>query len=568
MHNRFRRNRKALSSLAIILLLLIFAIIGGLISYLWVTGYYISLKQKIPEEDVAVITNLSFNPQNATAFNATLLNPSYSPEPIINVTGIAITGENEDTLHFVSTTPSLSIPFPLSRGTNQTFTCKSNWAQYVNQTVTVSAFVQSGSGSTSPTKLPYTAVNITKVDFNSTRGVSNFTISIRNNPLSATYVNITGISLNFLPSPNFTSKMQPSLPFKLIPNGTQTFTCNYNWLNESIAGGSYTLTAETKQGYNATFPVKIPKLASAVQASFNPAHTKQFNVTVTNNVSTNTYLNVTRIRVLLDNGTAMNVTTTPSLSSSTNGVPGSQMATFNCTWNWTNYRNRDVIVTAYMLQGINASGQQLTPAAGLLTITNTTFPDTQHILVTVQNSKYSTIQANVTRIQIYNMENGKGYNFTSDVLPSLPWLVGIGNTTMFNAPWNWTSYLNLRIDITVYTNETYSTSYSTTTPSNVSNFEVYLSIKSATFNKTDTTKFSVNVTNNIFSSESTNVTGIAVLLENGAIVNTAITPQMVPNNGNTTTFTCRWDWSTYQNKSIVILVYTNSEPETIYVTKT
>jgi len=565
MCTHFRGSKKALSSLAIILLLLIFAIIGGLISYLWVTGYYISLKQKIPGNDIAVITNLSFNPQNATAFNATLLNPSYSPYPTINITGMAITGETENTLHYVATIPSF--PFPLSRGTNQTFTCLSNWAQYVNQTVTVSAFVQSGSGSTSATEVPYTALNITQVNFNSTLGVNNFTISIRNNALSATYVNITQISLSFTPPVNFTSLMQPSLPFTLTPSSSQTFTCNYNWLNESRIGGPYELSVETKQGYAATYPAKIPKLASAVQTSFNASDTEHFNVTVTNHVSTNTYLNVTRIRVLLDNGTAMNVTTTQALSPSTNGVLGNQFTTFKCNWNWVKYRNRDVIATVYMLQGINATSQQVTtPPAGLLTISHVVFPDNQHILITVQNSRYSTIPANVNRIFV-QLENGTEYNITR-VYPSLPQLVEISNTTMFSAYWNWTNYLNEPIDIIIHTNEGYSTSYATTTPSSVANYQVYLSIQSATFNKTDTTQFFVNVTNSNSSIGSANVTRIAVLLENGTLTNSTIQSQIVPNNGSTITFTCVWDWSTYQNKSIVILVYANNEPEAIYVTGT
>jgi len=565
MHNHFPRNRKALSSLTIILLLLIFAIIGGLISYIWVTGYYISLKQKIPKEDIAVITNLSFNPQNATAFNATVLNPSYSPYPIINVTGIAITGENEypPTLNYVATTPLL--PFSLSRGTNQTFTCTNNWAQYVNQTVIVSAFVQNGSGSTSATKLPYTALNITEVDFNPTLGVNNFTVTLQNRPFSATYLNITGISLSFTPPINFQNLTQPKLPFTIFSNSSQTFTCHYNWLAESSAGGSYELNVTTKQGYVASYLASIPKLVSTVQSmSFNPAHTTYFNVTVANHVSTNTYLNVTRIRILLDNGTAMNVTT--PLSPSTNGVLGNHTTTFKCAWDWTNYRNRNVIATVYMLQGINATGQQLTPPAGLLTITGAVFPDTQHVLVTVQNSPYSKIPANFTRMQV-QLENGAVYNI-SGVYPSLPRLVGIGNTTMFNAAWNWTNYPNEPIDIIIYTKEGYSTFWASTTPSNISNYKVFLSIKSATFNKTDTTQFFVNVTNSISSAESANVTRIAVLLENGTETNATMTSQTIPNNGGTIPFTCGWDWSTYHDKSIVVLVYTNNELRTIYVTET
>ena len=564
MQKHLGKNKKALSSLSLIILLLIAAIIGGIISYLWVTGYYVSLKEKIPEQDTIAITKLSFNPQNATAFNATVLNPSYSPNPIINVIGIAITGGAEATLHYVATTPSL--PFSLSRGTNQTFTCISNWAQYVNQTVIVSAFVQNGSGSTSATKLPYTALNVTQVDFNSTRGVSNFTITLRNNPLSVTYLNITEISLSFTPPINFTSLLQPSLPFTLFPNSSRTFTCNYNWLNESRIGGSYTLNVKTKQGYVATFPAQIPKLALTIQQiSFNAADTTHFNITVKNQVSTNTYLNVTRVQILLNNGTKINATT--PLSPSTNGVLGNQTATFKCAWNWTNYRNKGVIATVYTLQGINATYPQFvyTPPAGVLRIIDVpVFPDTQHVLVTVQNSPYSIQPASVTKIEV-QLEN---VTVTiSDVYPSLPRLVGIGNTMMFSIPWDWTNYLGKTVTIIISTSEEYSTFKAVTIPSSTSGYQVYLSIASApVFNQTS--NFYVNVTNNASSVASANVTRITVLLENGTEINATLTTQMVSIN-STATFTCGWDWSTYRNKSLVIRVYTNNGLKAInYVPKT
>jgi hypothetical protein len=566
MHNYFRRNRKALSSLAIILLLLIFAIIGGLISYLWVTGYYLSLKQKIPGEDIAVITNLSFNPRDAAVFNATVLNPSYSPYRTINVTKIAITGESENTLHYVATTPSL--PFSLSRGTNQTFSCTSNWAQYVNQTVTVSAFVQSGSGSTSSTKLPYTAFNVTSVDFNSTLGVNNFTITLRNSPQSATFVNVTNIILpEFTPPINFTALLQPSLPITLFPNQSETLSCKYNWLTESEIGGSFGwLNVTTLQGYNANYLVQVPKLAASIQPIiFSPADPTHFNMTVENQVSTNTYLNVTRIRLLV-NGTAMNVTTTPALSPSTNGVPRNQNVTFLCNWNWTDYRSTNVIATVYMLQGFNVS-TQFTPPAEKLSITNAVFSDAQHILVTVQNSQYSTKPANVTMIQI---QFPKPYN-TSNVYPSLPLLVGIGNTTMFSVPWNWTSYTNTPIDILVYyyihTNESYAT-YALTTPSSISNYQVYLSIPSATFNAS-LPGFNVTIHNDQQSSGNATITRIKVFLANGTTNNATCTslPYTLIAGGNET-FTCQWSWTNYSNKSIVILVYTDEGLKTIYITTT
>jgi hypothetical protein len=141
---------------------------------------------------------------------------------------------------------------------------------------------------------------------------------------------------------------------------------------------------------------------------------------------------------------------------------------------------------------------------------------------------------------------------------------------MFNCNWNWANYPNKTIDIIISTNEGYSTPpFAVTTPSNISNYQVYLSIPylPTIFNPANITRFSLNVTNNQFSVRNATVTRIAVLLENGTEINATITPQMVPIN-STATFTCVWDWSTYRNKNIVILVYTNDELRAICVTQT
>ena len=45
----FTKNAKAISKLLLVLLLLMAAIVGAILSYLWVMGYYLSLEQVLPE---------------------------------------------------------------------------------------------------------------------------------------------------------------------------------------------------------------------------------------------------------------------------------------------------------------------------------------------------------------------------------------------------------------------------------------------------------------------------------------------------------------------------------------
>jgi hypothetical protein len=566
MQKYLGKNKKALSSLSLIILLLIAAIIGGIISYLWVTGYYVSLKEKIPEQDTVAITNLSFNPQNATAFNVTLLNPSYSPSDKVEVSAIGYEGENETTMHFVqASTPDLTLaPFDLARGASQIFTCLGNLAAYVNQTLVVSAFVLNGSGSTNFIKIPYTQLLIPKIDFNSTTGVENFTITLQNAPLSAANLTVTTIGIDYLTQGAINTTVHPitpTLPQTLTPNQTVTLTIQ-DWSDYATLGGSHQISVFTQEGYTASTYTQVPSLAFSVeQINFNQTDTNHFAVTVRNNVTTNTPLNVTRIEVSM-NGTVTDVT--PPLNSSTNGVLGNSTATFTASWNWTYHRDIGVVVTVYMLQGINASRPQITPALSML---NITFPDSHHIFVTVKNSEYSARLANITRMTV-TLENGTEEQIQITQPPASPYLVGIGNTTMFSAYWDWHTYLNKTVNVNIYSDEGLIISAATRTPASSANYTIYLTVPSApVFNAASITRFTVTVQNNQTSSENATITRITVLLVNGTEIDSTFTQQTLTPN-STANFTCTWNWQTYQNQSIVVRVYTDEGLKAIYVTKT
>jgi parallel beta-helix repeat protein len=203
-----------------------------------------------------------------------------------------------------------------------------------------------------------TRLIIENVDFNPVLGVRNFTLTLRNDPLSTKYLNVTAIFLDNIELTNFT---EPSLPYTLFPGNRIILTCNFNWSAYAVMGGSHTLLARTLQGYAAVYPVRVPMLAFSIQEiNFSPADTTHFYVTVKSQVSTNNPLNVSRIELIMENGTRKNC----YFNSPTNAVPPNQTATFTCDWDWTNYRNKNVIVTVYMTQGIiPESGLQTTPPA-------------------------------------------------------------------------------------------------------------------------------------------------------------------------------------------------------------
>ncbi|MGQ9565479.1 MAG: hypothetical protein ACUVT5_02905 [Candidatus Bathyarchaeales archaeon] len=561
MYRRFDKNTRALSTIALVLLLLLSAIVGGVLSYLWTMGFYLSLKEKIPEKNTVSIVDVYFPPHNATVFNVTVLNPTFSPDEFVEIESIAYSVKDEGALHYpTSVFPTL--PFNISRGNSQTFLVGTFWSSLVNQTLIVSVFVKNGLGSTSAVILPYTKLLVANVDFNPVLGVSNFTVTLRNDNLSATHLNITKIWIDEYEITNYT---QPSLPFSLSPGDSKTFNLNYNWASYATIGGSHTITVRALQGYFGTNATVVPRLAFTVQnISFNPADTLHFNVTVKNKVSTNTHLNVTKIEVQMQNGTVVNVT---PANSSKNGVLGNSTATFTCNWDWTSIRNNNIKVTVYMLQGVKESNQKRTPLAAMLSIPEEpVFADTGRFLVTIKNSPYSIKTANITKITV---TLGNGTETSQNIITqplSGPYLIGIGETAMFGCSWDWTTYLNNSVYINVYTDEGFANSSAIRTPSSALNFTVYLNVTSVVFNTANTTQFEITLYNDLSSTRSANITRISILLANGTEVTaTSASLPLLLGTNSSETIVCQWDWTALRGKSIVIRVYTGEVLKAIFI---
>jgi len=148
---RLIQNAIGISKLILILLLLISAIVGGVLSYMWTEGYYQSIGFRILETATVTITNVAFDSQDPTFFNVTLLNPAISSSSV-SVTRI-MTSTGDGVLHDVTAvTPTL--PVKLSISESKTFKCIWNWTGYTGQDIKVHVFVADGTGSNLETTVP------------------------------------------------------------------------------------------------------------------------------------------------------------------------------------------------------------------------------------------------------------------------------------------------------------------------------------------------------------------------------------------------------------------------------
>jgi hypothetical protein len=347
---KFTRNVKAISKLLLILLLLLATIVGAILSYLWVMGYFITLESVIPKKTTVSIENVTFNLQNTSYFFVTLLNPSYSPTEA-NVTEIvASTGKD---IHNITEVHPL-LPYRLLRGEEETFECVWNWANYTGETVKIVVFIADGSGSayeveTSPVELMITAVIFTPVD------TTHFNVTLYNSADSPIDLNFTRITVTMENGTTFEiTEIAPSLPRLLSPNSYNAFNCSWDWSN--YRGKNATISVYTSQGYMAyrLGRTSEPVMLTIPSVLFDPTNTTHFNVTVINSEYSLAQANITLITVTLQNGTSLEVTVEPP-PSLPYSLPPDDTVTFKCSWNWTNNRGENVIITVETLKGYKTS---------------------------------------------------------------------------------------------------------------------------------------------------------------------------------------------------------------------
>ena len=109
-------NKKAISTLTFIILIGVSAIVGGIISYMLTIAYYVEVGYNLPENETAlIITNVYINPEDASSFMITVLNPSFSVSNA-TITGVAISVNESKELYEAITIPPIIEGLNVSRG--------------------------------------------------------------------------------------------------------------------------------------------------------------------------------------------------------------------------------------------------------------------------------------------------------------------------------------------------------------------------------------------------------------------------------------------------------------------
>jgi hypothetical protein len=541
----FAKNVKGISRLLLILLLLAALLVGAILSYLWVIGYYINLGLRLPENPALSITNVSFNPQDTSYFTLTVLNPSYSPDA--SIAGIAALTE-DGVLHAVTETIP-TFPYTLPTAEETSFEGVWDWANYTGEIVRMVVFVEEGSGPIFEARTPLVDFEIMDVAFNSTIGVTHFNVTVQNNAPSVTYVNISEVIINgnYIPAEN----LSIPLPYHLDPNEAVSFKSAWNWTE--YQDKNVTVAVHTLQGYAAYNTSLTPKpvILSITNILFDVHNTTRFNMTVQNLEDSPTYVNLTDITLTVENKTV----TSPEVQvASPQQFPYSldpnSNVTLRCAWNWTEYREKNVTVTVYTLQGFQVSSTQATTPRVIMSITNVLFDatDPSYLNLTVRALEFSVDEhVNITEVTVAT-ENGPTENITIEP----PITLYINETVSFTCSWDWSDHWNEKVSITVHSNG-YSAAIPHVTPSPVM-------ISNIAFSLNDTTRFNVVVENSEYFSTYVVITDVTAMTSTGTVQDiTVIAPTGLPyvlHRSDSVVLVCSWNWVEYYDENITIILNT------------
>ena len=446
-------NVKGFSTITLILLIIVSAIIGGLISYAFTIAYY----AKIPEETTLTITGVYINKENVRSFNVSVLNPSYSPSDA-KVSRIAISLKGEKQLYdVVETKPSVKNGLAISRGEALNITClkiaKDNvnitFGEFVStftgKTIIVHVFAEGSPAANMEVVLPLVKLDIV-ADFNPSISFKKFNITLINSPQSEVNITITNITPGLIT----VEEMDPDVrvqPVTISRNESKLFSFNGSWYGVTKIG----LSIEAEQGYIFRKEVEMKTAYASIQkVSFNENHTDYFNVTVYNFAESQIPINVVKIECTLRNGTKL-----PPLDCGSAEIKPNSTKVFVFYWDWSRYRGEDITVVAFFAQDFQTPAYvATTPPPIIVKVLNIAsafdLRDKERFNITILNHASSLEAINVTKILVKK---------TGAILHVNNGLIDSSFNKTFSCNFNWTGFLkdygrNLTLTIYATTNET------------------------------------------------------------------------------------------------------------------
>lgn len=527
-----KRQTLAVSTILTVILILIAAIVGALVAYMWTMApFYLE-----PENAVdLIVTDTNFPVNNAGYFNVTVMNPSHSVSAA-NITDIYITAPGFNRTSVTDSNPEL--PFTLDRGTTQTIDCSLLWGDLAGKLVTVHVATTNNTGAERSVQTQDVRLGLNTF-FNASQSINYFNISVTSvsSPIN---LSLSRVLFDFYPLNN--TNLNTTLP--VIQQGqTIGLTCYVRW--EGFVNPL--IRVETTEGYAAEKQADARGTVSlqVTEAAFNDTNVNEVDVTLFNSPDSAVGIDVSNI--ILTHG---NITYAISGNLSNPALPMSinknQTVVFACTWPWSDSANRDIDITvnANTTQGfVSISKSVRTPprVAANMTAVNFDLDNTGIFTINVTNLQYSLDTVNVTSIDL-----------NQTVVGTSPILLIPGQQATISCTFNWSAFVGQNARITFHVN-----SSSNAFPNFYDTYVPYLKVTNADFSAFSENNLYANVTvrNSEFSKVNATITGVQVRTDNATFLIAGATGYEI-DVGSEGAIVCPWNWKPYRTQNVIITVYT------------
>ena len=520
---------KAISTLLAILLMLISAIFGALLAYMWTMApFYFE-----PKTVDLVVTNLNFPVDHGTYFDLTVMNPSHSISGT-NITDIYIESQGLNKTSITTSVPEL--PIFLDRGTEQTFNCSLDWGALAGQIITVHVLAETSATTSLSAQTPAVNMAVDAV-FDASESIQYFNTSVTlSSPINLT---MSQVLFDYNPVENLSIPKSQTLQ----ANTTVTFTCYTNWQGHVKPIVQIT----TREGFEGEVRKDVGStiILTATKIDFDQTNTSQVNVTLFNSPDSATYVNITSITFKHDNvtDTFNDTLLTPILPLT---IDKNQTVTITCPWNWTDesYRDMDVVVTAYTKQGFTSTPETArTPAKYAANVSDVHFDlnDLGSFSVNLTNRAYSLLTANLTLVEI-----------DQNATVIIPGLIAPGTNATFTCTFNWSSLTGQNVNIRahlMYGSTEIQVTYSLKLP--------YLEITNATFINVppETPNINITVRNTEFSKFNATIVQVLIRNETTSLLVIESSGYQV-NAGSEIVLAYSWNWIPYTGNNITVVMTT------------
>ena len=358
------------SRATLVLLFLVGILASSLLTFMITSGYWYWLGKVVPERPSIAITELLFPANDTSYFNVTVLNPSYSMEPVHVERVLVITPDGE-LVEVETTRPRL--PLEISAGEKATISCDWDWANYTGREVTVVVAIKEGSGASFTARTP-----LVKMLLSATFDASTpfwFMLNITNARESATALSLAGIDLvleggRVVKNVDTEPKLAIGEPYKLEQGASVLVNCSWNWLE--YRNKTVTVVVKTIEGYRGYLTERTPGpvvIRITEVAFYNVSQSFFMNVTVFNEPYSPAPAKICNITITIGNDTYVPERVKPSIRPYYALEPNASV-TFNCLWNWSAFQGMNATIKVSCVLGyeaeatVNVTAGTVRPALG------------------------------------------------------------------------------------------------------------------------------------------------------------------------------------------------------------